>query len=97
MIMKFKPVYNFQSVEFEMEVNGPADLSNAFKWYKQILIELQKVAPEQPAPVKQVAPKEAMATDKQISTLVKLGIDEEEAKKMTTKQAYNKIKELIEK
>ena len=95
MLMKFKPVYNFQSVEFEMEVNGPADLSNAFKWYKQILIELQKVAPEQPALVKQVAPKEAMATDKQVATLIKLGIEESEAKKMTSKQAFMKLKELI--
>lgn len=93
MIMKFKPVYNFQSVEFEMEING-TDLEEAKNLYKAVLDMLQEVAPDQPGPVKP-QPKEAMASDKQVATLVKLGIEEKEAKRMTSKQAYLKIKELI--
>ena len=95
MIMKFKPVYNFQSVEFEMEIKTPNDLANAFYWYETILEGLQKVAVDQPAQVKQVTPKEPMATDKQVATLIKLGVAESEARKMTCKQAVGKIKELI--
>lgn len=95
MNLKFKPVYNFQSVEFEMEIKTPEDLKKAFEWYKKILEGLQEVAVDQPAQVKQATPKEPMATDKQVATLIKLGIAESEAKKMTCKQAVGKIKELI--
>lgn len=94
MLMKFKPVFNFQSVEFEYEVTTTEELTDAFRWYEAILKGLQEVAVDQPGPVK-AQPKEAMASDKQVVTLKKLGVDEKEAKKMTSKQAYLKIKELI--
>lgn len=96
MIMKFKPVYNFQSVEFEMEIKDGTNLEEAKKIYKSVLDMLQEVAPEQPSNNGKVQPKEPMATEKQIATLVKLKMDEQEAKKLTQKQAYLKIKELIE-
>ena len=95
MIMKFKPVYNFQSVEFEYEIESEEDLDKAMFWFKTILEKMQDIAPDQPAPTKAAAPKEPMATDKQIATLKKLGVAEQDAKKLTTKQAYTKIKELI--
>jgi len=95
MIIKFKPVYNFQSVEFEAEINSPEDLDKAFNSYKICLEKLQQIAPEQPAQPK-AAPKEPMATEKQKALLIKLGLDEKEVNKMTTKQAYMKIKELTE-
>lgn len=94
MLMKFKPVYNFQSVEFEKEINDERDLDFVKETYKKVLEMLQEVAPDQPGPVKP-QPKEAMASDKQVATLIKLGIEEKEAKRMTSKQAYLKIKELI--
>lgn len=96
MIIKFKPVYNFQSVEFEAEINSPEDLEKAFNSYKICLEKLQQIAPEQPAQPKAAAPKEPMATEKQKALLIKLGLDEKEVNKMTTKQAYMKIKELTE-
>lgn len=96
MIMKFKPVYNFQSVEFEAEIKCPEDLEKAFNSYKICLEKLQEIAPEQPSNNGKPQPKEPMATEKQIATLVKLKMDEQEAKKLTQKQAYLKIKELIE-
>ena len=95
MIIKFKPVYNFQSVEFEAEINSPEDLEKAFNSYKICLEKLQQIAPEQPAQPK-ATPKEPMATERQKSLLIKLGLDEKEINKMTTKQAYMKIKELTE-
>lgn len=95
MLMRFKPVYNFQSVEFEAEINSPEDLEKAFNSYKICLEKLQQIAPEQPAQPKS-APKEAMASDKQKALLIKLGLNEYEVNKMTAKQAYMKIKELTE-
>lgn len=95
MLMKFKPVYNFQSVEFEAEINSPEDLEKAFNSYKICLEKLQQIAPEQPAQPKS-APKEQMASERQKALLVKLGLNEYEVNKMTAKQAYMKIKELTE-
>ena len=97
MIIKCKPVYNFQSVEFEFEINGVNDLPEMFALYKLIVSGLKDIAPEQPAQPKAVTiPKEPMATEKQKNLLIKLGLDEKEVNKMTTKQAFMKIKELTE-
>jgi len=94
--MKFKPVYNFQSVEFEMEINSQEDLDKAFNTYELVLNKLQRVAPEQPTAAKP-QPKEPMATDKQVASLVKFGgMTENEARRLTSKQASQKIKELME-
>ena len=96
MLVKCKPVYNFQSVEFEMEVKNPEDIEIMFDMYEDMIKGLKSVAPEQPAqpkaaPVKQ----EPKATPKQINCLIKLGIDEETAKRMTMSEANKKINELI--
>ena len=96
MLVKCKPVYNFQSVEFEMEINSPDDTEKMFIIYKEILDGLQKIAVDQPSPTKApVKPKEEMATPKQVECLVNLGEDEEEMKKLTKKAAAFKIKELL--
>lgn len=106
MIFKCKPVYNFQSVEFEMEIKDDAttkEKQKAFEdmWdmYKCCIVELTKIAPEQPAPVKAAAkPSEPMATPKQIDLLVNsFGMVRDEAKKLTQKQASFKINEFINK
>ena len=96
MVVKCKPVYNFQSIEFEMEVNSQGDMDAMFEFYKKCLDGLQRVAVDQPAPTKIPAkPKEEMATSGQVNCLVNLGYDVEEAKKLTKKAAAFKIKELI--
>ena len=96
MLVKCKPVYNFQSVEFEMEINNKEDMKKMFETFGDMIEGLKSVAPEQPAqpkatPVKQ----EPKATPKQVSCLIKLGIDEETAKRMTMSEANKKINELI--
>lgn len=97
MLVKCKPVYSFQSVEFEYEVNSPEDMEAMFLIYKQMLDGLQKVAVEQPALAKPVPakPKEELATQGQVNCLINLGFDEQEARRMTKKVAALKIKELI--
>lgn len=98
MIVKCKPVYNFQSVEFEMEINNEVDFNLMTERYKKILDMLQSIAPEQ-AQVKVVGskptkPKELMSTDNQQKYLLGLGVSIEESSKMTKKEASEKIKEL---
>ena len=98
MDLKFKPVFNFQSVEFEMEVNTDEELDTAFEMYKKILDHLQKIAVDQPGPVKQApVKKEPMATPNQIKCLVNLGVVESEAKAYTMTMASRKINELLNK
>ena len=98
-MMKFKPVYNFQSVEYEMLIDLENDerLNEAFDLFDKVLTGLQAIAPEVQK-VQQVAPKSApkedMATPGQINFLVGLGVPEEEAKSYTKKRASMKIKEL---
>ena len=92
MKIKCKPVYNFQSVEFEYEVDSPEQLNDMFSLYDEILTGLENVSRDQPSPGK---PSEPKASDKQINTLKKLGVDEKEAKRMTMKEASQTIKELI--
>lgn len=101
MVVKCKPVYNFQSVEFEYEIHdgNPKDIEAMFMIYKQLMDGLQKVAVEQPALAKPVAkpqkPKEEMATPNQVQLLVSFGEDEEEVRKLTKKEASMRIKEYL--
>ena len=99
-LIKCKPVYNFQSVEFEL----PVDLDNLetldelFDIFDKILTGLQAIAPEQQkvqavAP-KQQKPKEPMSTENQQNYLLGLGVPIEDSKRMTKKEASNMIKEL---
>ena len=99
-LIKCKPVYNFQSVEFEL----PVDLDNLetldelFDIFDKILTGLQAIAPEQQkvqavAP-KQQKPKEPMSTENQQNYLLGLGVPLEKSKRMTKKEASNMIKEL---
>lgn len=45
--VKAKPVFNFQSVEFDWDVNSQKDLDEMFVWYKKCLDKLVEVAPDQ--------------------------------------------------
>ena len=96
MLVKCKPVYNFQSVEFEMEVNSPVEEKFMFEFYRRILEGLKEISIEQPPLAKAVPVKqEIKASPKQVNLLVKLGVDEQEAKNMSATVANKKINELI--
>ena len=97
MNMKCKVVYDFQSIEFDYEVNNEEDEKRMFATYKALLEGLKQLGDEIPNPnknAKKQPVKEEMATAGQIKFLVNMGFSEEEAKRMTKKQAWEKIKEL---
>ena len=100
MVIKCKPVYNFQSLEFEVEIDPKnlQEVNGLFTIYNTMLQGLQRIAPEQPAQAKPVAkaqkPKEEMASEGQINWLIGLGVPEEEARSMTKKKAAETIREL---
>lgn len=100
MVLKGKVVYDFQSVEFEEDVK---DLDLFFERFETILKGLSKVANKYPQPSKtpqktanNSAKKEPKASPRQISWLINLGVDKEEAKQMTATEASELIKELNE-
>lgn len=104
MILKCKPTYNFQSVEFEFELNNEEghQMNNMLMMYQDILEGLMAIAPEQPNnKIKTITendlpkrePKEP-ASDGQINYLVRLGVPKEEAKKMSKQEAWKMIQEM---
>ena len=97
MNVKCKVVYDFQSLEFDYEVNNAEDKRNMFGLYRELLEGLKQLGDEIPNPnknAKKQPVKEEMATAGQVKFLVNMGFSEEEAKRMTKKQAWEKIKEL---
>lgn len=101
MVLKGKVVYDFQSVEFEENVEKPVDFETFFKRFEAILKDLSEVANKYPQPSKTPqkpannnVKKETKASPRQIRWLINLGVDEEEAKQMTTSEASDLIKEL---
>lgn len=90
-LVKFKPVYNFQSAEFEMLVDfdNPDSVGRAFATYGQCLNKLKELAPDQPKLVD--VPKVELATEKQKENMDKFGIKytdkttKEEARNLITK------------
>lgn len=90
-LVKFKPVYNFQSAEFEMLVDfdNPDSVDRAFATYGQCLNKLKELAPDQPKLVD--VPKVELATEKQKENMDKFGIKytdkttKEEARNLITK------------
>ena len=99
-MIKCKPVYNFQSLEFEyiIDLDNEESFNEMFDFFDKMLTGLQAIAPEQQkvqgvAP-KSVKPKEPMSTENQQNYLLGLGVPIEESKRMTKKEASNMIKEL---
>ena len=62
MTFKCKPVYQFQSIEFDFEVKSSEDLTAMFDVYKNVLKGLMEFAPDQQ---KATVNREPPATDKQ--------------------------------
>lgn len=103
MVLKAKVVYDFQSVEYEEDVVQVGDLELFFQRFESILKGLSQVASKYPQPSKTpqktdktVVKKEPKASPNQIRWLINLGVDEEEARQMTTSEASALIKELKE-
>lgn len=97
MNVKCKVVYDFQSLEFDYEVNNAEDKKDMFSLYRSLLEGLKQLGDEIPNPnknAKKQPVKEDMATAGQVKFLINMGFSEEEAKRMTKKQAWEKIKEL---
>ena len=107
MILKCKPNYNFQSVEFEYEIPDDEPFNESVEImfesvYKPILEGLMAIAPEQPLnKVKTITEKDLPkqepsepASDGQINYLVRLGIPRNEAKKLSKQEAWKMIQEM---
>lgn len=63
MLMKCKPTYQFQSIEFDYSVNSAADLPDMFKLYEKVLKGLMEIAPIQEKQAQ--LPKDPPATQRQ--------------------------------
>lgn len=101
MVLKGKVVYDFQSVEFEETVTNNGEAKKFFEHFESILKDLSDIASKYPQPSKTPqkmannnVKKEPKASPRQIRWLINLGVDEEEAKQMTTSEASDLIKEL---
>lgn len=92
MIFKCKPVYLFQSVEFDWEVTKPQDLDEMFAMYDRVTKELMKIAPEQTK--NQTVAREPLATPGQKATMDKFGIAYDST--TTKKQAQSLIQASID-
>lgn len=99
MILKAKPCFNFQSVEFEMEVKTNLDWKEFLSLYARIYNGLKAIAPEDVGKSgKKQQPKKPMqdpATEAQISIMEKHGI--EIPPNCTRKRASKLIEESITK
>lgn len=84
-ILKCKPTYNFQSIEFEWELDN--DIDEMFEFYKIVVDGLREIAPAQPCERVSGEP----ATTKQLEILKlyniphKGNISKEDARKLIMK------------
>lgn len=94
-LVKFKPVYNFQSAEFEtlVDFDNPDSVDRAFATYKQCLNKLKDLAPDQPKLVD--VPKVELATEAQKKNMDEHGIKYTD--KTTKEQARKLITESMKK
>lgn len=90
MLMKCKPTYQFQSVEFDYNVVTTKDLSDMFDMYNRVLKGLMEIAPIQE---KQLAPKDPPATQRQKDIMDLHGIKYKPD--VTTKEAQALIQRSI--
>lgn len=100
MLVKCKPVYNFQSVEFEYELDpkNENEIIEMFTVYRTILLYMKNVAPEQERintfSKPKTKPNIKMMSQAQRNWLINLGVEEEDLVGLTYEEASNMIKEL---
>lgn len=73
MTLHFKPTYNFQTVEFDVDMEKKEDLDDAFELYAELIKRLKEVAPEQPNN-NNSKPNEPLATERQKEVMDKFNI-----------------------
>lgn len=102
-IIKCKVVYDFQSIEYEWPITTKEDRLENQQFFLALLSDLKTIADKIPNPsgkgpktANNTVKKEPKASPNQIRWLKNLGVDEEEAKQMTTTEASDLIKELKE-
>ena len=76
MTLHFKPTYNFQTVEFDVDMEKKEDLDGAFELYAELIKRLKEVAPEQPNN-NNSRPNEPLATERQKEIMDRFNIDYE--------------------
>lgn len=99
MILKAKPCFNFQSVEFEQEINTKEDWDKFIALYSKIYKALQAIAPEDGKAKKpQKKPIADPATEGQLKTMEAYGIEIPPncTRKMASKLIEKSIKEAEE-
>lgn len=98
MLMKCKPTWQFQSVEFDFEIDPKIDedrqIDIMFELYNRVLNGLMKIAPIQDQKVPQQK-KESLATDRQKELMDYYDIDYDD--NTTVKQAQVLIDKSIKK
>ena len=92
-VLKCKPTYDFQSIEFEFPCGNQEDVDEALELYSILVNRLIEIAPEQ-TDSKRIAkkkeePKEELATKRQKEILDMYGIPYD--KGITKKQAWELI------
>ena len=102
-IVKCKVVYDFQSIEYEWPITNAKDREDNKQLFLALLSDLKEIADKIPNPsgkgqktANNNVKKESKASPNQIRWLINLGVDEEEARQMTTSEASALIKELKE-
>ena len=103
MKLKCKPTYNYQTIEFEYEIDDKTfeGIDRCMELYGLLIQKMIFIAPDQPtmSKIKTITnedlPKvdDEPASEGQIKFLTNLGLSKEQAKKMTKKQAWEYIKE----
>lgn len=95
-VMKCKPVWQFQSVEFDFEVESKADLPAMFDLYSEVLNGLMNIAPDQKKDLSQSTVKVVkLASEKQREIMRKFEIPFTLA--TTADEAQKLIQESIQK
>ena len=99
--VKCKVVYDFQSIEYDYTITNEEDRIQCQKIFLALLSNLKEVADKIPNPsgkgqkmANNNVKKEPKASPNQIRWLISLGVEEEEARKLTTTEASDLIKEL---
>ena len=99
-VIHCKPVYNYQSVEFDWEINlcdPAADLErmeNIYLGMLQMLVRMSEQVPQREAGKPSSAPVEELASEKQKEILRNFHIDFKEP--LTKKQAHALIKKSMD-
>lgn len=88
---KLKPVWQFQSIEFEVEATK-AELPQVMDLYSEVLSKLMEITPEQK---KEILPTVKLASDKQKETMRKFDIPF--TLKTTAEEAQKLIQESVDK